>query len=287
MNNFTRILLATAALFGASTGFTAIVSSDFSTFTNGNLVGQNGWALFNTSGTAPIQVTSGKVTWAGLAPSSVDNQDAFLPFASVIAEPASGTTTVYLALQLSVASAGVSTSYFAALNTNQSNTGTNPNFANARLTAKDNVGDGTFDFGTRVTGQSGYPFAYGNAGLTYGATYNLVARISMVSGITNDKIELFVTEASQPFDFVAAYSTAAFTPGAGTDPTFGGLLLSQFANTTTAQAGVSINKVIVTSDFTEVQSFVSATAIPEPSTYAALAGAFAFAGVTFSRRRRA
>ncbi len=284
MNSFIRILLATAAVFGASTAFAAIVSSDFSTFTNGNLVGQNGWAQFSTSSTSPIQVAGGKATWTGGA--IVDNQDAYLPLGTIITQPASGTTFVYVALQLSVASAGAAPSYFAALNQNQTAVTTGSNFQNARLAAKDNVGDSTFDFGSRVNGQGGYPFVYGNAGLTYGATYNLVARISMVTGNSNDMIDLFVTEASQPFDFVTAYSTSAYTSGTVTDPTFGGLLLSQFGSGTVNQSGVSINKVMVTSDFTEVQAFV-VTAIPEPSTYAALAGAVAFAGVTLSRRRRA
>ncbi len=283
MNKHTRILLATAALFGASTGFAAIVSSDFSTFTNGNLVGQNGWTQFNAPATAPIQVAGGKVTWAGGA--TVDNQDAFLPLGTIINQPASGTTVVYVATQLSVFTAGANPTYFAALNQNQTASSASSNFQNARLVAKDNPGDGTFDFGSRMNGQTGYPFVYGNAGLTYGATYNLVARISMVSGNANDVIDLFVTEASQPFDFVAAYSTSAYTSGTVADPSFGGLLLSQFGSGTVNQSGVAINKVMVTSDLAEVQAFV-VTAIPEPSTYAALAGAVAFAGVTLSRRRR-
>ena len=284
MKSSARLLLAIAALIGASTGSAAIVSADFSTFTNGNLVGQNGWARFNTSANAPIQVTDGKVTWAGLSPAAVDNQDAFLPFASTIAQPASGTTLLYLALRLSVASAGANTSYFAALNTNQTASSASFNFQNARLVAKDN--GGTFDFGCRVNGQTGYPFVYGNEGLDYGTTYNLVARISMVSGNANDKIDLFVAATTQAIDFDLIYASSIYTSGTITDPSFGALLLSQFASTTTTQAGVSLNKVLVTSDFAEVQSFVSVSAIPEPSTYAVLVGGLTLAGVILARRRR-
>jgi len=191
-----------------------------------------------------------------------------------------------LALQLAVSSAAISPdspSFFAALNANNTSVTSN-NFQNARLVAINN--GGTFDFGARVNGQTGYPFAYGNEGLEFGTTYNLVARISLVFGNSNDLIELFVADAAQPFTFDNVYATAAFLSGTVTDPTYGALVLSQFANATTTQSGVSINKLLVTKELSEVQSFVG-SAIPEPSTYSALLGGLALCLGAVRRRRRA
>jgi len=39
-----------------------LASADFSTFANGDLVGQGGWQPYQTATTAPIQIVGGKVT---------------------------------------------------------------------------------------------------------------------------------------------------------------------------------------------------------------------------------
>ncbi len=44
---------------------TIYLSDDFSTFTSGDLVGQNGWTQLPTSATLPLQVTGGKVVIPG------------------------------------------------------------------------------------------------------------------------------------------------------------------------------------------------------------------------------
>lgn len=244
-------------------------------------MGQNDWVQFSAQSTLPIQVSGGSVVWTGGV--LTNDQDAILPFGSLVSAPAVGTTTLYVGVQLSVASAGASPSYFAALNTLNA-TVTSGNFPNARLVAQGGVD--SFAFGVRVTGQAGYPFVYGPAGgLTYGTTYNLVARVSMVAGVQNDVIDLFVAPADSALSFDMVYASSVYTSGAATDPaSYGAFVLSQFGSANAFQSGVDINKIIVTPNLADVTAF--AAPIPEPSAFATLAGAAALVGVLGARRRR-
>jgi len=181
-----------------------LVQADFATYSDGSLVGQNGWQQYQTQAVRPLTVASGTVSWAG---GSVDNgQDAMLAFAQQIAQPTEGTTILWYDVQMRVtANAGTNPSYFAALNTLTSTTTTN-NFQNARLVARST--DGGFQFGTRVNGQAGYPFAYGTGVLTYGTTYAVRQEIHMVAGNANDFINLYI---GPDFDNLTLYATAAYS----------------------------------------------------------------------------
>src|SRR5689334_2031711 len=137
-----------------------LINDNFSTFSNGNLVGQNGWTQLGfTATTLPLQVSGGKVVIPGAQ--SADNQDAWKNLSGgVVSPPVSGTTSICYGLDLTVQSAPVtgpgdlnpSPSYFAALYNGASGTG----FANERLTAKDNSANipGTYLLGARITGQA-------------------------------------------------------------------------------------------------------------------------------------
>jgi MYXO-CTERM domain-containing protein len=261
------IVVCTLAVFlcsGSALGG-VVVSANFATYADGELVGQNGWSQYNTQAGNPLTVSNGAVSFPGGV--VANNQDAMLSFGSVFSQPADGAATVILNfdLLLSVSSAGSNPSYFAALNQLDTTT-TGGNFQNARLVARSEQ-DG-FVFGARVNGQSGYPFAYGTEKLNFDQEYALRAEIHMVGGNQNDFIRLLV---GSDFNNLSLHSEANYTSGTVTDPTFGAMLISQFGNTTTTQAGVSIK-------------FMSVTAVPEPSglTFLALASV---AGFGFRRRR--
>jgi hypothetical protein len=273
MNKHLTILalagLLSVALSPATVRAQDLVSADFSnpSYTDGALVGQNGWAQFQTQTTDPLTVTSGRVSWAGGA--TVNNQDAFLAFPEQVTQPASGSTVLNFDLFLNISAPSASNpSYFASLNTTNTST-TSGNFANARLVAL--AQETGFVFGARVNGQGGYPFAYGTDVLTIGQDYALRAEINMVAGNANDFINLYV---GPSFDNLALYATAGYGSGPVSDPSFGAVLVSQFGTVSTAEAGVSIGSVGV-------------SVVPEPSTYAmlALAGT-GFAGYVIRRRRR-
>lgn len=243
-----------------------LASADFSSpsYTDGALVGQNGWAQYNTQTTAPLTVTDGRVSWVGGA--TVNNQDAFLAFPEQVTQPASGSTVLNFDLFLNVSAPSASNpSYFASLNTLTTST-TASNFQNARLVAL--AQETGFVFGARVNGQSGYPFVYGTDVLTIGQDYALRAEINMVAGNANDFINLYV---GPDFNNLSLYATAGYTTGTVSDPLFGAILLSQFGSPTVAEAGVSIESVGV-------------SVVPEPGTYALLV--FAGAGLAAYRLRR-
>ena len=235
--------------------------ADFSTYANGNLVGQNGWQQYNTSSTAPIQVTNGAVSWAG--GSTANNQDAILAFAEQVTQPTVGSTILNFDMVLSVASAGANPSYFAALNTT-TGTGTSGNFQNVRMVAQAS-GSG-FVFGTRVNGQGGYPFAYGTTVLNFDQTYALRAEVNLVAGNANDFINLYV---GNSFSSMSLYATAGYGSGSVNDISVGAILLSQFGSATTFESGITMQSIGV-------------SVVPAPGAMALLG----VAGLIGGRRRR-
>ncbi len=244
----------------------ALASADFSTYADGDLVGQNGWQQWRSETTDPLQVSGGQVAWTGGA--TVNNQDAFLPFPSDIPQPASGSTILTWDTVINVTNPSASNpSYFLALNTNNTSS-TSSNFQNARLVAQSS-GAG-YVFGARVNGQSGYPFAYGTDVLNIDEDYALRAEIHMVAGNANDFINLYV---GPDFDNLTFYATAGYGSGTVSDPSYGAILISQFGTASVIEAGVSI-------------SSTSISAVPEPATIGLAGLGIAAAGLGLLRRRR-
>ncbi|MFM1823609.1 MAG: hypothetical protein RI967_1875 [Planctomycetota bacterium] len=253
--------LALTALASAASA-SVLVSADFSTYADGALVGQNGWAQYNTQSTAPISVSGGRVQWAGNGNTAVNNQDAVLSFASQITQPLSGETVLHFDIMMSIASAGAAPSYFAALNQN-TGSATAGNFQNVRLAVQ---ASGTgFVFGSRLNGQTGYPFGYGSSALNFNQMYALRAEVHLVAGNANDYINLYVGDS---FANLALHATAGYTTGTVADISVGGMLLSQFASSTAFESGVSI-------------SSMSVSLVPAPGAVALVA----LAGLVGRRRR--
>lgn len=264
-----RSIIGAAALAVLASGSIAsgqtLASANFASYADGALVGQNGWVQYNTQGTSPIQVVGGRVVWAGNgAPgSTINGQDAMLSFGQVISQPSEGTTVLHFDMLLSISSAGTAPSYFAALNTLDT-TSTSGNFQNVRMVAQSS-GSG-FVFGTRVNGQGGYPFAYGSTVLDFGTTYALRAEINLVAGNANDFIRLYVGDS---FSNLTLHATAGYGSGSVTDISVGAMLLSQFANATNFESGVSMQSM-------------SVYVVPAPGALALLGAA----GLASRRRRR-
>ncbi|MFZ4721634.1 MAG: hypothetical protein ACOYMI_00620 [Phycisphaerales bacterium] len=252
-----------AASVSGSALATVLASADFSTYADGNLVGQSGWVQYNTQSTNPLQVSGGKVSWTGGGTTSSNHEDAMLAFTQQITQPTEGTTVLNFDMVLSVSSAGASPSYFAALNQN-TGTGTSGNFQNVRMVAK-SQGAG-FVFGSRLNGQSGYPFGYGTQELVFGQTYALRAQVNLVAGNANDFINLYV---GSDFNSLSLYGTAGYSTGTVTDISVGAMLLSQFSGSSAFGSSVSV-------------SSMSVSVVPAP-------GALALLGLAglISRRRRA
>lgn len=235
-----------------ATAQTPLASATFSTYADGNLVGQNGWQQYLTQTSSPLQVTSGTLSWIGTGLTPSNSQDAMLAFSQQVTQPVTGTNVIHYDLLLSVGSAGSGTtpSYFAAINelTGTSNVG---NFQNVRL-AVQSSGTG-FVFGSRVNGQPGYPYSFGTTVLGFNQPYALRAQLNQVSGTSNDFIQLFV---GPDFNSLTLYGTSGWNGvGTVTDPSAGAMLVSQFASATAFGSSISIQRM-------------SATLVPEPSTLA-------------------
>jgi|GEM_PF-1561838 len=261
--------LAVAALSVLCLGYSpaqgeTIVSANFSSYTDGALVGQNSWQRYLTQTTNPLTVSGGAVSWAG--GSTTNHEDAFLAFPQQYTQPALGTQILNFDILLSITAAPASSpSYFAALNT-LTTSSTSGNFQNARLAAQ---ASGTgYVFGARVNGQGGYPFAFGTNVLDFGVDYALRAEIHMVAGNANDFINLYV---GPDFNNLTLHATAVYVSGSVSDPSYGAMLISQFGSATVGEPGVSIKSM-------------SVSAVPEPAT-AGLLALTGVAGLAYRRRR--
>ncbi len=192
----------------------------------------------------------------------------------VILPPATGTTSIFYGLDLTVQSAPVigtgsfsSPSYFAAMYNGAGATG----FANQRLSAQDNSDNvpGTYVLAARITGQAGDPFTVGTTLLNYGTLYNVVVEADMVSGVgNNDTLEVFVDGSLYLTNLVQT----------GTDPTgIGSFVISQFASGTVGNVGATIGATRVADNYNE------AAAVPEPSTW--VLASLGLIGLVATRKR--
>lgn len=267
------VLAAFSATLVASSHAALFLNDDFATFNSGDLVGQNGWTqLGTTASSLPLQVSAGSVVIP--AGQTADNQDALKNFTTPFLPPASGTSSLFIGVQLNLSYApAANSSYFLAA---YDATG---GFANIRVAAKDS-GTGGFLLGGRVTGQAGYPFAFGTVALSYNTVHNVIIEADLVAGAQNDVMKIFVDPTSTDLASLTPYATSTYTTGTGTDPTqLTAFLISQYASATTTNVGALIGKVVAGDTYSEVL-----TVVPEPSSLAVFGvGAVIIA---FLRRRQ-
>lgn len=263
--SLTAAVAVSAALIASSVDAGVLASANFANYTNGSLVGQNGWQQYNTQTTNPIQVNNGSVSWAGTGTTATNHQDAMLAFANQVTQPTVGTTVLNFDMVLRVGTAPTASfgSYFAALN-QLTGTGTSGNFQNVRLSVMGATGG--FVFATRINGQSGYPLAMGTTVLSLGQTYALRAEINLVAGNANDFVNLYV---GSDFNNMSLHATASYTTGTVADISVGAMLLSQFSSGTSFSSDISVDSM-------------SVTLVPAPGAIALLCAA----GIVGSRRRR-
>lgn len=257
------LVLVMCVGYSAASGQSGVLLYEsFSTYNNGDLVGQNDWTQLGTNATAPLQMTNGQLVFPAIPTGggvTVDNQDAYKTFTTV-PSPGAGSTSVFVGMDITVSASNLNPSYFFAM------TDTPTGFANFRVTARDNSATqaDTFQFGGRVTGQGGYPFAYG-APLNYNQLFRLIIQAEMNEGTQNDRILLYINPTDDILGNQTPYAIGEYTTGTGTDATALGLaIFSQFASNTVGQSGLLIDNITVADNF-------AAVAVPEPTAYALIA----------------
>jgi hypothetical protein len=261
MKNVKLFFLAAVAGTALQSEATVFFNENFSQFTSGDLVGQNGWAQLGSSTALPLQVAGGQVVMTGGL--AAEAQDAWRSLGTQVQPPATGTSPLYIGLSLTVdqaTSAGKNPSYFLGMSPgNLDGSG----FVNLRLSTTNDLASGpdSFRFVARVTGQSGAPWSIGEI-RTHGLQYKVIMEANLVEGTQNDFLRLFVNPTGTDVSAETPDLVATLTSGGnGTDPTgLGAFILSQFGSSSTESTGVRIGQVVVGDNFAEV-----VTAVPEPS----------------------
>lgn len=255
------IAFATAAIcFAALNRAPAqvVFSNDFGTgYTDGNLVGQNGWTITSTATNNPLQVTNSQ------AIVGTSGQDAWNAFGTAItnADHVGGYTLTTIALSLD--SAQATGDYFFHLSSPTNTTG---NFYQRLYARSTNTG---FQFGISVSSTNATNgLIWGSSILNFSNTYSAVLKWDFLSGGSNDVISLFI-DPTGDISTNIAYVTATWGTA---EPTT--LAAANF------RQGSAANAPVVRVDSITVE------VVPEPSTYALLAlGAAGFAGYVIRRRR--
>jgi len=243
----TGIKICVASLaLGASTVNAALILSETFSYADGNLVGNSTWAVH--SGTAnPIQVASGVIT---LLQGAGPREDVNIKPIGLLPLAVGG--RVYASFDVAV-SGSSSNVYFAHFI--QGTT-----FFDARIFVAPFVNsDYTIGLGTGAN-----PTSTWATGFTFGNTYKIVVSYDFDTGTTN----LWLNPASEISPMISVGGTA-FRAIEG----FG----FRQANPTIANTQIIDNLMLGTT---------FASAIPEPSSYAAIFGGLALAAV-MARRRRA
>lgn len=249
---------------------TVLFDDVFSTFTDGNLVGQGGWLQQATSTTLPLQVDAGTAVVPYLGVSSGDNQDASRNFGAVT----SGSLYLAARLEVTQTTSGTTsdTSYFLAMRDS------NNSFDNFRFATRPGTDPDTFNLRTRGTGQGGNPFV-GTGDLPLNTEFTFIGAFNLVAspGFSDWKVYVNPTslvEADNPI-----YSQQTLTTG--NPPGFASVILSQFTSASTQQSGVRFSQIALATSFEEA---AQAIAVPEPSTLA-LAGLGCLTAVAVGRWR--
>ncbi len=248
------------------------LNEDFSTYADGDLVGQKGWAQFGTSSTSPLTIAGGKLVSTNPVGNTVDNQDAQKAFSTPSGALAG--TTIYEGFQLSVTgkgnnNSGFVSSYLTAL-LDQNATP----FADIR-TGFNNVDDISYQVAARINGQSSNPFSSAPESFAFGSgVISFVIGITLADGSNPDTVQLWVnpTSVGDPSAFSIVNAGTPLVGG------FQALVISQF----TKSSDLSINRLAVADSFDEVLSVV---AVPEPATLTLFAVAAGAAFTAFRRKR--
>jgi hypothetical protein len=262
---------------GFATAHAQLIAYDSFNYTAGSnvagntLSGVGTWVLANATTTRPT-IASGNLTVTGLVASAGQSvslpggnyEEALLPFTSTSAG------SVYFSIALNLSGLPGSAGYTLGLATG------NTNFA-ATIWTK--AATGGYQIG--LSNRSNSTAAYDATVYALNTTVLLVGRYNFVAGSANDTSDLWINPSAATFGAGAA-PAATLTASGGTDMT----AISQFLLRGTSGSPIAtLDELRIGTTWASVTP--AATPVPEPSTYAVLAGAAALLGVLVQRRRRA
>ncbi len=229
-------------------------------FTDGPLVGQNGFVQNGSTATNPIQVVGGRAVL------TTSGQDVFTNFSSAI--PSTSGTSAFFGLTINVTSAGTG-DYFAHF----TNGASNPTQFSGRLAIQNTTGG--FFLGLSFSTAAGT--VYGTTPLLLNTDYRVVLQYDFVAGALNDTGSVYVATTAAGLSQASPYVTGSYAGATAELTQFTGFQFRQ--GTAAAAAGVAAGELVVASNFA-----TAATPVPEPSTVAL--GFIGLAGLIALRRRR-
>ena len=256
---FALALLAASASAAAAQVQVVPYSTNFNApdFTDGPLVGQNGWTITGTTTTNALAVSNTATN--GIVSLTTSGQDAQRGFTAVTSTQA---TSVFLAATVTVSAAG--TGDYALHFTD----GGSNNFYGRTYFKSSGAG-----FQLALGTSSGAGVTYGATVLNFGQSYRLLARYDFVTGAANDTGALYVDPTTLDGSGDTAYVAATTI---GTD-----------ANSLIGFAAVALRQGMAGSAATLTVSDIATyyfTPVPEPATMLLVAAA-GLAGVRRLRRR--
>jgi hypothetical protein len=244
------MIAAGSVLAASSMAHAAILySTDFNspTYSDGALLGQDGWLITGTSVVNPLNVANTATN--GSVSLTTTGQDANRPFT-----PSVTSDSVFLSADITISAAGSSGDYFLHLSD-----GSTSNFY-ARIYAKAATGGFVMAMGT-----SSGAATYGTDVLLFDTTYHILARYDFVAGAGNDTGALFVN----PVDPFGVGDTAyVAATNAGTDAT--------------TISAVNLRQGTASSAPTVVVDNITVSIVPAPSSMALMG----LGGLLVARRRR-
>jgi len=197
------------------------------------LLTDNGWTAHSASGTNPIEVNNGGLTYADYPSSGIGNAATLQASGEAVHRtfPVTNSGVVYVSFLVNVSSTWTTSDYI--FNLGNDPIGTT---YRARLFLI-NGGIGDFEFGLSQSAATADVST--NNGYSYSTTYLLVLKYEIIDGSSNDEVSLFIFDSGVP---IAEPVTPTLGPVTGTDlSALGSVALRQtYANTQLIIDGIRV-----------------------------------------------
>ena len=233
-------------------------SDDFSTFSDGNLVGQNGWLQLGTTTANPLQITGGQMIFQG-GLTAGGAQTAYKNF------PLLTNPVVFAGMRMTITSAvtngasyvNAGPGYIATIYTGNGGTTTSGTFPNYRLSARAlDAGVSNYVLGCRNNGQAGAPWIFGAQSFPTGTVVSAI----LETDVNGSNCTLFVNPTSAVLGSQIPYVSAFGGTNGGafaSDQGFGSIGFSQYGNAATPSDGAVFQKVAVSTNYATVYTFIT------------------------------
>ena len=227
---------------------TVILSDDFNSYANGNLVGQGTWAQTGATATTPVQVNGGAVTIGNTG------QDVYDPFSSAVT--LGDGQSLYFGLAINVSAAQATGDYFMHFTPDAGNS----SLFYDRLFIKSTTGG--YLLGLEGTAGGGATVTYGTTVLSLNTSYNIVLAYNYFSATPSNSVDsVYVNPTDSTVGNNTAYLTAAW--GSANMDTNRIAAVNFRQGSALNAPTLTVDNLIIATTFSDIVA-----PVPEPSTIA-------------------